>query len=141
MDTFKQSLFDQIGGRPKLLQLLKHFYADVRQHELIGPIFLERIDDWPAHLEKIADFWSGLTGGPSNYGGGMAWKHLALNLEEAHFQAWLGLWKRTCRTHLAEPQAEQMAKIADRIGLRLRTIIANNSNNGQAGLSNGLRPE
>ena len=98
----------------------------MRQHDLIGPVFQAHIEDWPAHIEKIADFWSGLTGGPANYRGGMAWKHLALNLEEAHFQAWPGLWKRTCHTHLSESQAEQMSQIADKIGMRLRTIIANN---------------
>ncbi|MGB0414319.1 MAG: group III truncated hemoglobin [Coraliomargarita sp.] len=138
MDGFKQSLFDQIGGRPKLVELLKHFYADVRQHELIGPIFLAHIQDWSAHIEKIADFWSGLTGGPAKYRGGMAWKHLALNLEEAHFQAWLGLWKRTCRARLPESQAVQMEQIADNIGMRLRTIIANNSKQTLSGNSNGL---
>ena len=139
MDAFKQSLFDQIGGRPKLIELLRHFYADVRQHALIGPIFQAHIENWTAHIEKIADFWSGLTGGPAQYRGGMAWKHLALNLEEAHFQAWLSLWKRTCRTHLAESQAVAMSQIADNIGLRLRAIIANHSNQTQdSGYNNGL---
>ena len=50
-------LFDRLGGRARLLYLLRHFYADVRQHEDIGPIFSAHITDWPAHLEKIADFW------------------------------------------------------------------------------------
>ncbi len=131
MDGFQQSLFDQIGGRPNLIELLRHFYADVRQHELIGPIFNTHIQDWGAHIEKIADFWSGLTGGPANYSGGMAWKHLSLNLEEGHFQAWLGLWKRTCHAHLPESQAVQMGQIADKIGMRLSSIIANNKNQMQ----------
>ncbi len=138
MDGFTQSLFDQIGGRPKLIDLLRHFYADVRQHDLIGPIFKAHIDDWPTHIEKIADFWSGLTGGPAQYRGGMAWKHLALNLEEAHFEAWLGLWKRTCHKHLSASKAEDMAKIADQIGMRLRTIIANNRNQIKPEDSHGL---
>ena len=58
------TLFARLGGRAPLLQLLKYFYADVRQHAEIGPIFAAHIEDWPAHLEKIADFWSGVTGGP-----------------------------------------------------------------------------
>lgn len=124
MDGFKQSLYDQIGGRPKLIELLRHFYADVRQHELIGPIFLAHIKDWPPHIENIADFWSGLTGGPANYRGGMAFKHLTLGLEEPHFQAWLGLWKRTCQIHLPEEPAQQMSQIADQIAQRLRSIVA-----------------
>lgn len=82
-----ETLYDRIGGRPALLKLLRHFYADVRQHQEIAPIFLANIEDWPAHLEKIADFWTGLTGGPRLYGGGMPWKHLPLRLEERHFAA------------------------------------------------------
>ncbi len=127
MLEFTQTLYDQIGGRPKLVELLRHFYADVRQHALIGPIFTARIEDWPAHIENIADFWSGLTGGPAQYRGGMPWKHVPLGLEEAHFQAWLTLWKRTCQTHLTESAANDMGAIADKIGLRLRAIIASHS--------------
>jgi len=138
MNGFTQSLFDQIGGRPKLIELLRHFYADVRQHELIGPIFLEHVRDWPAHIENIADFWSGLTGGPANYRGGMAYKHLALNLEAPHFEAWLGLWKRTCHTHLSKAQAEQMSQIADNIGIRLKAIIANSKQQTRPEDHNGL---
>ena len=54
------SLYERIGGRDGLMLLLRRFYADVRQHHVIGPIFTARIDDWPSHLEKIAGFWSGL---------------------------------------------------------------------------------
>ena len=53
-----------MGGRPALVELLRYFYADVRQHAEIGPIFAAHVSDWPTHLEKIADFWSGVTGGP-----------------------------------------------------------------------------
>lgn len=119
------TIFERIGGRPELLKLLRHFYADVRQHELIGPIFNAHIKDWPAHIEKIADFWSGLTGGPATYGGGMVMKHLTLGIGEAHFEAWLGLWKRTCATHLSEAEANDMIAIANKVGGRLRAILAN----------------
>lgn len=117
-------LYDRIGGRPALLKLLRYFYADVRQHAEIAPIFAAHIDDWPAHLEKIADFWSGITGGPRLYAGGMPWKHVPLRLEEHHFAAWLGLWSRHCRAHLAPTEAEEMIAAAETLGQRLRQIIA-----------------
>lgn len=120
-------LYERIGERPGLMKLLRHFYADVRQHEVIGPIFAAHIKDWPAHLENIADFWSGLIGGPAMYRGGMAMKHLSLGLGEVHFEAWLGLWKRNCSTHLSEADANDMIAIANKIGARLRTIIANHN--------------
>lgn len=118
------SLFDRLGGRPKLMQLLKYFYADVRQQREIAPIFAAHIQDWPAHLEKIADFWSGATGGPARYRGAMPLKHLPLGLEERHFQAWLGLWARHCRAHLAAVEAEELIAVAEGIGQRLRQIVA-----------------
>ena len=117
------TLFDRLGGRASLLQLLKYFYADVRQHHEIGPIFTAQIKDWPAHLEKIADFWSGITGGPMNYRGGMAARHMPLGLEERHFQAWLGLWARHCRARLQPREATELIAIAETIGQRLRSMV------------------
>lgn len=118
------TLFERLGGRPRLMHLLRHFYADVRQHDEIAPIFAAHIEDWPAHLEKIADFWSGVTGGPARYTGGMPFKHVPLGLEERHFLAWLGLWARHCRAHLAPTEAEELINLAEAIGQRLRHIIA-----------------
>jgi hemoglobin len=118
------SLFHRLGGRPKLLQLLKYFYADVRQHREIGPIFVAQIENWPAHLEKIADFWSGVCGGPVRYAGNMPSKHMNLGIEERHFQAWLDLWARHCRAHLAPAEAGELIAIAETIGRRLRQIVS-----------------
>lgn len=116
-------LFVRLGGRPRLLYLLRHFYADVRQHAEIAPIFAARITDWPAHLETIADFWSGATGGPALYRGAMPMKHLTLGLTESHFAAWLGLWSRHCHAHLAPVEAAELTAIAETIGQRLRQIV------------------
>lgn len=124
------SLYNRLGGRPKLVHLLKYFYADVRQHTAIAPIFAAKITDWPAHLEKIADFWSGATGGPVRYNGAMPMKHTSLGLEERHFQAWLGLWSRHCRAHLPPVEAEELIALAESIGQRLRQIVAYRSGSG-----------
>lgn len=124
-----RSLFDRLGGRPRLLHLLRHFYADVRQHREIGPIFLAQIEDWPAHLEKIADFWSNVTGGPVRYAGGMPRKRFPLGLEAKHFEAWLDLWRRNCRVQLPPAEAEEMVRAAEEIGQRLRDMIAWNKVN------------
>lgn len=117
------TLFVRLGGRPQLLELLKYFYADVRQHREIAPIFAAHIKDWPAHLEKIADFWSGVTGGPLLYSGAMPTKHVSLGLEERHFQAWLGLWARQCRARLAPTEAAELIALAETIGQRLRSMV------------------
>ena len=123
-DPLPSSLFDRIGGREPLLKLLRYFYADVRQHRQIGPIFNAHITDWPAHIAKIADLWSGVTGGPMLYSGPMPWKHVPLELQEPHFQAWLDLWRRHCRAHLSENEAAELIQRAELIGERLREIVA-----------------
>ena len=123
-DNTSRPLFERIGGRDGLMLLLRHFYADVRQHALIGPIFQAQISDWPAHMETIADFWMGATGGPARYGGPMPQKHFPLRLQEPHFEAWLDLWRRHCRIYLGRPEAEEMIVRAEAIGQRLRELIA-----------------
>lgn len=117
-------MFSRLGGRPGLTRLLRQFYADVRQHQEIGPIFNARIGNWPEHLEKIADFWTSATGGPPSYAGPMPQRHFPLGLSEAHFEAWLDLWRRNCRIHLPADVAEEMIALAEGIGERLRFLIA-----------------
>jgi hemoglobin len=117
------TLYERIGGRDTLAHLLRHFYSDIRQHKLVGPIFNEKIQDWPSHLETIGSFWARLTGGPSNFSGGMPAKHLPLGLNASHFHAWLQLWEFNCRAHLKTAEAQEMIKLAHEIGRRLKAII------------------
>lgn len=124
----RESLFERLGGRSKLMLLLHHFYADVRQHHLIGPIFNSHVFDWPAHLETIGDFWSTATRGPRRYQGAMPLKHVPLKLELPHFHAWLDLWRRNCRIHLPAAEAEEIIAIAETIGRRLHTIVTHHAN-------------
>lgn len=118
----RASLFERLGGREKLSHLLRHFYADVRQHQLLGPLFAEHVTDWPAHLELIADFWSTVTGGPAVYAGRMPVKHVPLGLREEHFTAWLGLWEHHCRAWLPNECAAELIQLAQTVAQRLRVI-------------------
>ena len=119
----QQCLYDRIGGREGLDLLLRHFYADVRQHAVLGPVFNKHIDDWPAHLAKIASFWARLTGDPSGYLGQMPAKHLKLGIEGHHFKAWLYLWDFNCSSHLKKAEAQEMMCLAHEIGQRLKIIV------------------
>lgn len=117
------SLYVRLGGRERLMFLLRRFYADVRQHTLIGPVFGAHIEDWPSHLEKIADFWSNVTGGPVRYSGPMPFKHVPLGIDARHFDAWLDLWRRHCRMHLPAQEANEMVLAAEQLGERIRWVI------------------
>lgn len=117
-----KSLYERIGGHDGLAKLLHHFYADVRQHKVIGPIFNERIQDWNSHLATIENFWARQTGGPSSYAGGMG-KHVALPLEAEHFNHWLALWEFNCQKHLPPPEAEEMIALAHQIAVHLKRMV------------------
>ena len=118
-----RSLYERIGGHQGLSKLLHQFYADVRQHRVIGPIFNARIDNWGAHILKITEFWARATGGPSLYAGQMPLKHLSLGLQPEHFGFWLELWDFNCQRHLQPAEAQEMSKLAHGIGARLKQIV------------------
>ena len=117
------SLYERIGGHSGILKLITPFYAKVRQHAVLGPIFNERIPDWPRHLEKIAKFWSGMTGGPLLYPGGMG-KHFSLGIGDEHFGMWLGLWDENAKAMLPETEAAEMSQLAHAVGDDLQRMIA-----------------
>lgn len=117
-----ESLYERIGGHEGLAKLLHHFYADVRQHKIIGPIFNERIQDWNLHLATIENFWARQTGGPSTYAGGMG-KHISLPIEPEHFNHWLALWEFNCRKHLPEKEAGEMISLAYQIAGHLKRMV------------------
>ncbi len=116
------SLYERLGGHDGILKLIKPFYADLRQHAVIGPIFNAHIQDWPAHLEKIADFWALQAGGESRYRGGFAGAHLSLGLQAEHFQHWLGLWELNNARSLAPREAGEMNALAHRLAARLFAV-------------------
>jgi hemoglobin len=117
-----RSLYERLGGHDGISKLIKSFYADVRQHAVLGPIFNGTIEDWPAHLEKIAEFWSLQTGGPSRYRGGFGAAHLPLELKPDHFQLWLSLWEFNNKRLLAQTEAEEMNALAQQFARRLFAI-------------------
>jgi hemoglobin len=118
------SLYDRIGRREGIATLLRHFYADVRQHALIGPIFNQQIKDWTVHLARIGEFWARITGGPSVYSGQMPAKHFGLGLDAGHFGAWLQLWECNCRCYCEAREAQEMIDLAHETGRRLRSILS-----------------
>ncbi len=114
-----RSLYERLGGHEGILKLIKPFYADVRQHELLGPIFNSHIQDWSAHLEKIADFWALQAGGASRYQGGFARAHMGLGLRPEHFQNWIALWEFNNARSLPPQEASELNALAHELGRRL----------------------
>ncbi len=113
-----------IETRTDLTFLVNTFYARVRKHEVLGPIFNAKIKDWDSHLLKITDFWETTIFLGKSYHGNPMRKHLELDkelgnsIEQAHFGHWLELWFNTVDTYfegekanLAKERARNMAHI------------------------------
>ena len=43
----------------EISRLVACFYARIRAHDVLGPVFGEAISDWPGHEAKIEAFWRG----------------------------------------------------------------------------------
>lgn len=114
------TLFERIGGRPGLSRLIKWFYARVRYDPELEAIFKAGVDHWPSHIETLINFWSRMTGGPSDYSGNLAGSHRPLTLGPDHFAAWLRWWERNCREVLAPAEAEEMIALGHRLAEQMQ---------------------
>jgi hemoglobin len=106
--------------------LLAAFYARVRSDDLLGPIFNAAIDDWPAHLARLADFWSSVMRMSGRYKGRPMLAHLrhADEITPPMFDRWLALWTETTHQRLSPVDAAAMQDKAARIGASLERTLA-----------------
>lgn len=88
---------------------VERFYASVRDDAMLGPIFAERIADWPAHLHRMKAFWRSVLFSSGEFAGNPMLKHMTIpGLEEAHFTHWLRLFYATLSAVERDPQATSM---------------------------------
>lgn len=112
---------------PMIRAVVETFYARARRDDVVGPVFNRVIpeEEWPAHLTKIADFWSSMLLGTGRFEGRPMPKHLAIpELGDAHFMRWLRLFRETV-TELCPPDiATLFIERSERIGNSFRMNIA-----------------
>lgn len=104
--------------------LVAEFYARVRKHPALGPVFMKAIgpsaEAWQKHEAHIASFWRNAIGLDRSFSGNPMMKHLANpEIQPDLFPAWLGLFRDTAGEVLPERAAEGIAALADRIGRSL----------------------
>ncbi|NQW00089.1 MAG: group III truncated hemoglobin [Rhodospirillales bacterium] len=98
-------------------KLVHHFYAQVGADPFIGPIFNDVIgENWDRHLQTMVTFWSSVMLTSGLYKGTPMAKHMALkNIEPAHFDRWLELFRQST-SELFEPAiAREFVIRAERI--------------------------
>jgi hemoglobin len=97
------------------------FYAGVRAHPRLGPVFAVHVTDWPGHEVKIGAFWRNAILMERGYDGNpMAAHRNAGNVRPGMFDDWLALFDATLTAHLPDDTAEQWSALAHRIGRGLR---------------------
>jgi len=110
--------------REEISELVDRFYAKVRLDPEIGPIFNAAIDDWPAHLSLLKDFWSTVLLTERSYKGDPLSKHLELSLDPAHFARWLTLFAETAREVMSPDHADIIIGKSHRIAANFKAAIA-----------------
>lgn len=111
-----------IRNRDDVFMLVSTFYGKVRKNPEIGFYFNETIHDWPAHIQKLTDFWESNLFFVSKFRGNPRKTHQEVdenfnnNIEQRHFGEWLNLWFSTIdeyfegeRANLAKNRARNMA--------------------------------
>ncbi len=142
MRKAKQVEAESIGiDRPFISAMVEGFYASVRTDPLLGPIFENRIADWPEHLARMKRFWRSVLHNSGEFSGNPMAKHIAIpGLDEAHFERWLELFYANLRSLAATSQATRsISERARMIAESLLTGIAVDRDGiGGAGLKRNL---
>ncbi len=101
----------------QIAAVVAEFYALVRQHPGLGPVFAAHVTDWTAHEAKITRFWKNAIRMERGYDGNpMAVHRAAGNVRPGMFVPWLGLFDSVLHRHLPPPTAEAWSSLAHRIG-------------------------
>ncbi|WP_071672436.1 group III truncated hemoglobin [Nioella nitratireducens] len=110
--------------RPEIERVVARFYAGVRAHPTLGPVFAAHVTDWPAHEEKIARFWANAILLERGYDGSPMAAHMrAGNVRPGMFDPWLRLFDATLADALRPEQAAAWSALAHRIGRSLRAGV------------------
>lgn len=101
------------------------FYAGIRLHPELGPVFAAHVTDWPKHEAKIARFWRNAILAERGYDGNpMQAHHAAGDVRAALFAPWLALFDTVLQGHLPTSSAAAWSEMAHRIGRSLAMGLA-----------------
>lgn len=119
------ALMAETGLDEDILRKLVHrFYDRVRADAVLGPVFADRVGDWPAHLERMVDFWSSVALMTGRYHGAPMTAHATLPVTWAHFDRWLTLFRATADEVCPPVGAALVVGRAGRIARSLHMAVA-----------------
>ena len=105
--------------------LVYAFYARVRAHETLGPIFNAALAGrWDAHLARMGDFWSSVLLTSRRYYGQPLHAHLLVQgLKPEHFRDWLELFQETLSELFVPEVAGRIFIAASRMSERMQGVL------------------
>lgn len=97
--------------------MVRRFYADVAQDDLLGPMFNDvACVDWSEHLPKLTAFWCRALLDLPGYAGNPFRAHALVHAREsflpAHFEQWLALFHDTVELGWVGPNATKALELA-----------------------------
>jgi hemoglobin len=135
----KQAEAEAIGVDADYISaIVERFHSKIRQDELLGPTFAERISDWDLHLGRMKQFWRSVLHASGEFAGNPMVKHIAIpGLEKRHFAHWLTLFYGTLRE--LEPSDEATQLVAERARMIADSLLTGieTRRNGLAGARAG----
>jgi hemoglobin len=89
--------------------LVDTFYARIRQDPVLGPIFAQRVTDWPHHLGRMRAFWGSVLLHTGGFSGNPMLKHIAIpGIGRTEFLHWLDLFGQTLDELARHPDASAL---------------------------------
>ena len=105
-------------------RVVADFYAAIRTHPGLGPVFAAHVTDWPVHEAKITRFWRSAILFEQSYDGNPMTVHRAAgNVRPGMFDIWLALFDSILARNLAPDTAAAWSALAHRIGRGLRYAL------------------
>ena len=119
-DISRPAPTSDLEAESDIAELVRRFYADVAQDELLGPMFndVARVD-WSEHLPKLTAFWCRALLGQPGYEGNPFRAHVLIHNQRpfttAQFERWLSLFHETLELGWVGPIAQRAAALADNV--------------------------
>lgn len=116
---------DDIKNIDDIKILIDAFYEQVRQDELLGPVFSAVIkNDWQPHLDRMYAFWNAALFSEPGFKGNPFAKHAPLPIQAAHFSRWLLLFNQTVDMHFNGPVAADAKHRAHLMGAMFQAKLS-----------------
>lgn len=96
--------------------LVVEFYEGIKEDELLGKIFIDKVEDWEFHFDKMTRFWQSLLMDEVTYKGKSFEPHKELAINRQHFDRWIERWNTVVDRHFEGEIAEQAKYRAKTIG-------------------------